>query len=173
MVCSFAVLIMTSHVYAATKTVFKSCFQGQSCPSKIDLSDIREPSFASPDELERALRYDLIELAPAFVEAEKKYSVNAICLAAIAAFESGWGRYQFEDNNILGFGSKDFDDEEECIMYVARFLAENYMSEDGQYFGGGYGLEHINIRWNGGQHWLKEVSEIAFDILERINGTGV
>ena len=84
------------------------------------------------------------------VELEKKYNINNV--------------YVVNSIQTNGYAI----DEE-----WARFLAENYLSEDGQYFGGGYGLEHINIRWNGGQHWLKEVSEIAFDILERINGTGV
>lgn len=136
--------------------------------TSIYYANMLTPSDITEEELAQALKYDLVDLAGTFLEAEEEHGVNAVYLAAISALESGWGRYQFEKNNIFGFGSKEFDSEEECIMYVAEFLAEHYLSKDGVYYGGGYRLKHVNKRWNGSDHWLTEVKSIANDIIGRI-----
>ena len=137
--------------------------------TSIYYANMLTPSEITEEELAQALKYDLIDLAGVFLEAEEEYGVNAVHLAAIAALESGWGRYQFEENNIFGFFTEtEFKSEEECIMYVAGFLAEHYLSKDGMYYGGGYRLKHINKRWNGSEHWLTEVKGITSDIIDRI-----
>lgn len=129
----------------------------------VDLSGVTEAELAS------VLKYDLKSLAKTFVQAEQEYGVNAIYLAAISALESGWGRYQFKENNIFGFGNMDFESEEDCIIYVADFLSREYLTPDGLYYGGGYSLSHVNEAYNGSQHWLDEVSKIADKIADSIN----
>jgi beta-N-acetylglucosaminidase len=126
------------------------------------------PSDVSTEELAAALKYDLVPLAPYFLEAEELYGVNACYLASIAALESGWGRYQFRKNNLFGFGQMSFDSPEECIYYVAEFLATNYLSENGRYFGGGYKLQHVNKYYNGSDDWLYKVNSIYKGILKSI-----
>lgn len=126
------------------------------------------PSNVSIAELEAGLKYELVPLAAYFLEAERLYGVNACYLASIAALESGWGRYQFRENNLFGFGRKSFDTPEECIYYVAEFLATEYLSEDGRYFGGGYSLYHVNKYYNGSDEWYESVSSIYASIMRRI-----
>ena len=64
--------------------------------------DLRTPSDFTADELRNGLKKDLADLAEDFVAAEERYGVNAVFLAALAAFESGWGRHCFRENNIFG-----------------------------------------------------------------------
>lgn len=120
------------------------------------------------EELESSLYYELIPLASCFLEAEELYGVNACYLASIAGLESGWGRYQFKENNLFGFGSKSFESPEECIYYVAEFLATEYLSEDGRYYGGGTTLYHVNKYYNGRQEWYDGVSGVYAGIMRRI-----
>lgn len=133
-----------------------------------DTSSLLSRSNVSLKELEAGLKYELVPLAAYFLQAEELYGVNACYLAAIAALESGWGRYQFRENNLFGFGRKSFDTPEECIYYVAEFLATEYLSEDGRYFGGGYSLYHVNKYYNGSDEWYESVSSIYASIMRRI-----
>ena len=55
--------------------------------------ELDKPCGMSEKELCAALKYDLVPYAGYFIEAEQKHGVNAAFLAAIAAQESGWGRY--------------------------------------------------------------------------------
>ncbi len=126
------------------------------------------PSDVTAEELAAALKHDLVPLASYFLEAEELYGVNACYLASIAALESGWGRYQFRENNLFGFGQMSFDSPEECIYYVAEFLSINYLSENGRYFGGGYKLQHVNKYYNGSEEWLYKVNSIYKGILKSI-----
>lgn len=136
---------------------------------ELDYDDLLSPSNVSADELEAVVKYDLKPLVDTFLEAENEYGVNAVYLIAISALESGWGRYQFYDNNIFGFGSKEFDSEEECIMYVAEFIRTHYLQKDGMYYGGGFKLKHVNKSWNGSSHWLEVTTEIADSLIEKLN----
>lgn len=175
--CSFVLSATYSCGPAATCTIdynIEIPYSHASIVEEIDTDyvlssdDLSSLSYLTPELLETGLKYDLKPLAATFIEAEEKYNVNAIALAAIAALESGWGRYQFKDNNLFGFGNKEFDSAEECILYVAQFIQENYLSPDGRYYGGGTKLKHINKAWNGSQHWLTEVKSIAEDIKQEV-----
>lgn len=137
-------------------------------PIPKDANSLLSKSNISLEELEAGLKYDLIPLASYFLEAEELYGVNACYLASIAALESGWGRYQFRENNLFGFGRKSFDTPEECIYYVAEFLATEYLSEDGKYFGGGYSLYHVNKYYNGSDEWYEGVCSVYAGIIKRI-----
>lgn len=125
---------------------------------------ITEPCGMSEDELSAALRHELIQYAGDFLAAEEKHGVNAAFLAAIAAQESGWGRYCFKANNIFGFGRKAFDSVPECIDYVAGYLAEHYIAEDGRYFNGAT-VEGVSVCWCD-KAWAQAVNGILYQITE-------
>lgn len=121
----------------------------------------------SVEALENALYHELKPLAADFLQAERKYGVNALYLAGIAALESGWGRYCFEENNIFGFYcGKTFPSKSACIDYVAAFMRENYLSQGGKYYNGAT-LEGINCYWNGNPQWVREVEAIKTQIENR------
>lgn len=125
---------------------------------------IDEPCGMSEEELEEALKHELKQYAGDFLLAEEEHGVNAAFLAAIAAQESGWGRYCFRENNIFGFGRKSFDSVPECIDYVAGYLAEHYIAEDGKYYNGAT-VEGVSVCWCD-KSWAQAVNNILYKITE-------
>lgn len=128
--------------------------------------DLRTPSGLTADELRNGLKKDLVDLAEDFVAAEERYGVNAVFLAALAAFESGWGRHCFRENNIFGWSGKSFETKSECIDFVASKIAEYYLSEDGKYYHG-TDLYGVNCSYNGSNVWLENVAAIMSKISEK------
>ena len=128
--------------------------------------DLRTPSDFTADELRNGLKKDLVDLAEDFVAAEERYGVNAVFLAALAAFESGWGRHCFRENNIFGWGRKSFETKSECIDFVASKIAQHYLSEDGKYYHG-MNLYGVNRSYNGSDVWLENVAAIMSKISEK------
>ena len=128
--------------------------------------DLRTPSGLTADELRNGLKKDLVDLAEDFVAAEERYGVNAVFLAALAAFESGWGRHCFRENNIFGWGRKSFETKSECIDFVASKIAQHYLSEDGKYYHG-MNLYGVNRSYNGSDVWLENVAAIMSKISKK------
>ena len=128
--------------------------------------DLRTPSDLTADELRNGLKKDLVDLAEDFVAAEERYGVNAVFLASLAAFESGWGRHCFRENNIFGWGRKSFETKSECIDFVASKIAQHYLSEDGKYYHG-MNLYGVNRSYNGSDVWLENVAAIMSKISEK------
>lgn len=121
-------------------------------------------------ELEKGLLYDLKPMAPLFIAAQDKYGIDAVFLAAVAAEESGWGRYQFRKNNVFGFEGFDFNSQKECVDYVARYLSAEYLTPGGKYYEG-TSVEAINKHYNGRDSWENHVKQIMKDITKRIERT--
>ena len=130
-------------------------------------TDLTSPCGFSPDELSRGLLGELSSLAENFIAAEEKYGVNALFLSAVAALESGWGKYCFRPNNIFGWSGKDFESKEECIDFVASKIAEHYLSEDGKYYNGKT-VSGVNVFYNGNLFWEEKISGIMSMISRKI-----
>lgn len=126
---------------------------------KIDLSNVTVKSGISPERLEKILRrngrVNMAKHAAAFVEAEHKYSVNALLLAAICVAEStdfksefsrdrfnpaGIGAYNSNPNNAKAFKSYD-----EAILYLGKLIGKD---DKGRYVAGGrYSVEAIGKQY--------------------------
>lgn len=113
-----------------------------------------------------------------FYNAEKKYNINGIFLASIAAHESAWGTSQIasEKKNLFGYGSYDetpyessfeFTDYSEGIENVAKSLVKYYLNPvgtkiyDGEtaaawYFNGPT-LKGVNTRYASDPDWNEKV----------------
>ncbi len=126
--------------------------------------EINKPCGMSEEDLEEALKHELKQYAGDFIAAEAEHGVNAAFLAAIAAQESGWGRHCFRANNIFGFGRKSFESVPECIDYVAGYLAEHYIAEDGKYFNGAT-VEGVSVCWCD-KSWAQAINGILYQIVE-------
>lgn len=122
------------------------------------------------EELEKELLHDLKPLAPLFVQAQDKYGIDAVFLAAIAAEESGWGRHQFRKNNIFGFYGPQFESLDHCIDYVANFLLTEYLTPDGKHYKG-TSVAAVNTYYNGRDTWEDHVTKIMNSIVNRIERT--
>lgn len=127
--------------------------------------DLRIPSGLSSDQLAKGLKGGLVPLAPAFIQAEKKYKVNAIFLASVAAVESGWGNTDtFGTNNIFGYRGKSFNSKADSIDYVAAQLKQDYLTQGGQFFNG-YNVAGVSKMYNlGSQTWVDTITGIGESI---------
>ncbi len=153
------IIVRTVNLTPASESALQSLSEG------IERSrEINEPCGLSEEELEEALKHELKQYAGDFLSAEEKHGVNAAFLAAIAAQESGWGRYCFRANNIFGFGRKSFDSVPECIDYVAGYLAEHYIAEDGKYYNGAT-VEGVSVCWCD-KSWAQAINNILYKITE-------
>lgn len=129
--------------------------------------DLTTPCGYSAEELSAGLLGELSAFAEEFIAAEEKYEVNAVFLAAVAALESGWGRYCFRPNNIFGWSGKSFESKEDCIDFVASKIAEHYLSENGKYYGGKT-VSGVNKFYNGSRFWEEKIAGIMAMISRKI-----
>lgn len=133
------------------------------------------------DELEFGLKNTNLQgLGVEFKKAEEKYGVNAILLMAMAKHETGNGHSYLAKakNNLFGFNAIDqdpinaankFKDKGESINHVAKFLKENYLSEDGKFYNG-ISTKSIGKLYASDPDWSEKVDymmkEVCTNILE-------
>lgn len=132
-----------------------------------DINTNPDVEYYNSDQLRKGLLYELVPYAEAFVAAQESYNIDAVFLAAVAAEESGYGRYTFRKNNIFGYGNRDFDSVEQCIYYVANRLRTHYLTPDGTYYEG-CGVAEVGFHYSGYGTWVRNVSRIMAEIVERI-----
>lgn len=103
-----------------------------------------------------------------FIEAENKYGINSVVLAAICILESGGGTSQIakEKNNLAGLGAYDyspyksamqFDSCNDCIMFLAELLSTRYKD---------YSLISIGKKYASDKKWAGKVNTIITKIIE-------
>lgn len=113
-------------------------------------SNILSPSGVTADQLSQAL--DTLHpgngfaSASMFTDAEAKYGINALFIAAHAAIESAWGSsyYAATRNNLFGFNAVDSNPDQAstyptqgaAVDFYASFLLRNYLMPSGPYFNG-------------------------------------
>ena len=138
--------------------------------------NLRETSNLTRDKAYKMLDGSALQSAAhAYVYAEEVYGVNAIFLMALTSVESGHGKSELAmyRNNIGGvIGSNGewayFSDWGECIMYIASFLSELYLSEDGVYFNG-YSVDGVNVKYcQDDSDWSGMITEIGYTLLSKV-----
>lgn len=118
--------------------------------NKVDFNmALNEPSGLSLEDFRRILAYHSQDTNNVFkdnfgmfYEAEQKYGINGVFLAAIAIHESGWGKSAIAVNklNLFGFGAYDVSPYESALTFesysagtdaVAAWLMSNYLNPAG------------------------------------------
>ena len=142
-----------------------------------DPQDVTKESNISVEEMTSILEgTSLQKLAPAFVECEKKYGVNAIFLCGIAALESNWGnsRRAIEDNNYTGLGvysdtavGINSKTPEGNIHATAQRLAEHYLKENGMFYNG-LSVFAVNTKYCVGCTWGMKVTNIGYRLMNKV-----
>lgn len=142
-----------------------------------DPQDVTKESNISVKEMTSILEgTSLQKLAPAFVECEKKYGVNAIFLCGIAALESDWGnsRRAIEDNNYTGLGvysdtavGINSKTPEGNIHATAQRLAEHYLKKDGMFYNG-LSVFAVNTKYCVGCTWGMKVTNIGYRLMNKV-----
>lgn len=152
---------MTTTTVLSTESLPEVSLEAEPETVEVDDGLLTSPSGLAAEDLH--LRHNLIGLEQVFIDAEVKHGVRADFLAAVAALESGWGRYQFRPNNIMGFGQMEFSSTEDCIDTVAAYLAKHYLSPDGKYYNGET-VEGVCVRYNGSPEWAESVQQIMEEV---------
>ena len=114
-----------------------------------------------------------------FYNAEQKYGVNGIFIAAVGIHESGWGTSYLakEKKNLFGYkaydrdpinSAQDFESYEDAINTVAQALSKNYLTPSGSFY---YGktMEAVNTKYASDSAWHEKVysyMEYLYDKLE-------
>lgn len=115
-----------------------------------------------------------------YVEAEKKYSVNAIFLLSLTAHESYWGKSPraVNQNNLTGYDvtsdeakGRNFNSKEHSILKTAELLGKEYLTPKGLFYTGGYDIYRVNSLYCpvGGTTWSDDIIAIAEESITKIN----
>lgn len=142
-------------------------------------------SGATEVHMKRALKgTGLEDVADAFVAVEEEFGVNAFFIAAIAAWESGWGTSEraVYQNNLTGhavYNSRTkgsyFDSRHQSIIDTGELLKIDYLTPGGVSFNG-YSVEDVNKRYcfeEDGEtvdyDWCRGIISIAYDLVDKAN----
>lgn len=103
-------------------------------------------------------------LESAFIEMEQKYGVNALFAASVAAYESGWGRYQANAGNLFGFkngrgGWMAFESKEDSIDYFGWLISTSYANRRT--------VESIGQKYCGNDSWAINVKQIMNELARK------
>lgn len=132
--------------------------------------DMRKPSGISEEQLNNVLKNtDLEGLAKYYLQAERDYGINAKFLASISIHESGWGSSNIAKtkNNLFGFQAYTHDTSQakvytsysESILHAGKYIAENYLHENGKHFNG-YTIESVQEKYCASTTWARKVRAI-------------
>ena len=127
--------------------------------------------------------------AEAFYEAEQKYNINGVFLAALAIHESNWGTSNIatEKKNLFGFGSYDssayessytFENYKEGIDAVAKSLVKHYLNDSGRIiydneiaegtYYNGETLSGVNVRYASDTNWSTRIYNLMVSLYEKL-----
>ncbi|MGL4521576.1 MAG: PA14 domain-containing protein, partial [Bacilli bacterium] len=110
----------------------------------------------------------LIPYAQSFVDAEKKWGVNAVYLASHAIWESQYGKSEISYRKHNLFGLRAFDRDpfyealylpsyKDSIEINAWYVRKAYLESNGQYFNGAT-LPGMNVRYATDPNWAKGIA---------------
>lgn len=105
-----------------------------------------------------------------YIEAEEKYGVNALAMAAKDILESGYGKSEiaYRKHNLAGLRAYDKDpflyakylpSYKDSIFYVASYIRENYLEEKGKYYNGTT-LTDVNTMYCTDKAWSSKIASI-------------
>lgn len=142
--------------------------------SGLTLEDFKKALSNNPSDVNKIFENN----AEAFFNAEKKYNVNGIFIAAIGINESGWGtsNIALTKKNLFGYGAYDrnpynysytFETYEDGIDLVTKVMAKYYLNPagtkiygdemaSGKYYNGPT-ISAVNIRYATDTQWAKKV----------------
>ena len=126
----------------------------------VNLDNVLEVSNMTAEELYATLmvmdKPEMAQLSWALKDAENLTNINMLFLAGLVANESAWNtsyKAQYQ-NNVTGYAAYNsrtagstFESKYDCIIQTAEWLKNEYLSEDGLYYMGGYTTYHINLRY--------------------------
>lgn len=135
-------------------------------------TDLTKPSGETAARLDAFLQGTALQgLGDSFMAAEGNYHVSARYLLAHAIEESAFGtsRLAQDKHNLYGYGADDahpyqdaytFSSFAACIDFVARMVAQNYLSPDGEFYHGPT-LRGMNVDYASDPNWASNIAAIG------------
>lgn len=137
--------------------------------SSLATQSLKRESTITAEELEAGLLHEMKVYAEDYIEAYEDTGIDPVFLAAKDAFESGWGRFPTQGNNLSGFKTSErFDSVSESIAYVSDFMDREYLTEDGRFYKGDT-ISDVNHYYNGNLTWELSILRIMEGIHKRID----
>ena len=148
--------------------------------NRIKTQDMRHKSQICEEVLRQYLtRFpNLLGIASTLIEVQEEYSVNAIMLLAIIRLESGNGRSNLavSHNNLGGIKApansvavfRSFDSKADCVWFMGRLLANQYLTEGGRFFSG-FTIVDVGRRYAASPQWPVKVRNLMFEIQAGLN----
>lgn len=126
------------------------------------------PSGISAERFENAFRGTALEgIGEMLVFAENETGINSLILAGVIVHETGWGssRLAKEKNNLAGLNACgdaynnafSFDSRIDSIMFLGNLLSTKYCP-GGKFFGGGFNLDGVGVKYAEDPLWAKKVA---------------
>ena len=149
---------------------------------KFNSYDVTEISGITYDEMREVLSEshysNFADISDAFVEAERKYNINAFFLVAIAGLESGWNTSERANNgrnNIVGMAVYNnysrgtvYESKYHCIMDLASQLRTYYLTPGAEHYNG-TSTGQINKKYSEVKHWYETVDKIGDELVAIYN----
>jgi len=148
----------------------------------IKTEDMRKKSNLDRTKLSEYMKKfpNLSGIEDTLLEMQDEYKVNALLILAIVRLVSGNGKSQIAQskNNLGGIITyeksvrvyKSFDSRSDCVIYMAKLLSENYLTEGGKYHSG-YTLTDIAKKYSASSdQWSDYVTDLIYEIQISIDG---
>lgn len=130
-------------------------------------NDLTKPSGVTEERIEEVLKGTKLEgLAEYYIQAERDYGINAKFLVSLSIEESGWGKSNIAitKNNLFGFQAytkntskaSTFSSKGECILFVGKYIAENYLTEGGKHYNG-VTVESVHKKYAENPKWARNI----------------
>ena len=130
-------------------------------------NDLTKPSGVTEERINEVLKdTNLNGLGKYYIQAEQQYGISAKFLVGLSIEESGWGRSNIAKtkNNLFGFQAytndtskaSTFSSKGECILYVGKYIAENYLSPNGKYYNG-VTVESVHVKYADNPKWASNI----------------
>lgn len=141
-------------------------------------TDVTIPSNVSAEDIDKMLEGTALHgLGKTYVEAEKKYGVNALYLVGLACVESGYGKskYATQYYNLYGYGAVDsnpdlarhFTNWETGTLYVAERLHTNYLTPGGAYYEGKRAKD-IDVHYCTDKLHANKIADVVSNLVKKL-----
>ena len=143
---------------------------------KMNAENVTEKSNINKEQLELVLSDNLKPFAETFIYCEENYNINALFLSSIVAISSDNGNAERINitNNMTGLGVTElrpngfsYETKEQSIIKCAELLANNYISEDGDYYNG-LSVRDIGKNYCPSELWVNNIIEISNNMINNL-----
>ncbi|MFA9380206.1 MAG: hypothetical protein ACERKO_04000 [Acetanaerobacterium sp.] len=131
--------------------------------------DLRTVSGITAEELAPYMHEETRHLTADVVRICKQEGVSAEWIAVVMRWERrpelhNWFGWYRDDGSVM-----EFDTDTDCLEYCIPLIKSMYLTESGQYYGGGYDVAAVSRCYNDSDFWRDTISAGTLGIVEAFN----